>query len=163
MMDHETDPLLNEIGTAVFRLRRIWYRPGLMRGTPELHQVSDLMVADAIGRLTASGPAVTVGAVAEQLDIDPSTASRLVAHATAAGLINRRPCSGDGRRADLRLTAAGERIRQAVRRLRAEYLADLIADWSAAERADFARLLTRFADAATRREIRPEGLDQIFA
>ncbi|MBT2208299.1 MarR family winged helix-turn-helix transcriptional regulator [Actinomadura sp. NEAU-AAG7] len=183
----EADPVLAEIGVALFHLRRVWAKPDLMKriraqtsggpgGRPL--QISNLMVVNAIAALTAEageerkGPApdeadcaceVTVGAVAERLEVDPSTASRLVGHAIDAGLVSRRPSPVDARRANLGLTPAGRRVKQVSERFRRAYLDELMAGWSEGERSEFARLLTRFADAAAARApMYPDGIDQIF-
>jgi DNA-binding MarR family transcriptional regulator len=112
-----------------------------------------------------SGPGrdVTVGAVAERLDIDPSTASRLVGHAISAGFVARRPSPRDARRANLQLTDAGRRLQAVADRFRRAYLAELLADWTEAERAEFARLLARFTHAAVRGPMDPATIDKIFA
>ncbi|MFG2006760.1 MarR family winged helix-turn-helix transcriptional regulator [Spirillospora sp. NPDC048911] len=109
-----------------------------------------------------SGAEVTVGAVAERLEIDPSTASRLVGHAIDAGLVSRRPSPVDARRANLGLTDAGMRVKQVADRFRRAYLGELMTGWSEEDREDFARLLTRFADAAARCPMDFDGIDKIF-
>jgi DNA-binding MarR family transcriptional regulator len=203
-----TDPLLAEIGGAVFQLRRVWSRPDMMRKVREQTgsqplQASNLMVVHAIAHLTGEtheaqaretqaregkareGKAreaqareaqareaqareaealgeVTVGAVAERLEIDPSTASRLVGHAIDAGLVSRRPSPTDARRANLQLTEAGERVKQVSHRFRMAYLANLMEDWAEEEKAEFARLLTRFTDAVARCPLGLEGIGKIF-
>ncbi|TDD80395.1 MarR family transcriptional regulator [Actinomadura darangshiensis] len=169
----EPDPDLSEIATALFHLRRVWAKPDLVKrvraqtstcadGRPL--QLSNLMVVNAVAALTAAESAdeVTVGAVAERLEIDPSTASRLVGHAIDAGLVTRRPSPVDARRANLGLTDAGRRVKQVSDRFRRAYLDELMTGWSARERADFARLLTRFADAAVRAPMYPDGIGRIF-
>ncbi|TMQ89876.1 winged helix-turn-helix transcriptional regulator [Actinomadura soli] len=175
------DPVLVDIGAALFHLRRVWAKPDLMKRiraqTPGERplQISNLMVVNAVAALTAaaeeSEPAdaadrscreVTVGAVAERLEIDPSTASRLVGHAIDAGLLSRRPSPVDARRANLGLTGAGRRVKRVADRFRRAYLDELMTGWSAGERAEFARLLTRFADAAVRVPRYSDGIDEIF-
>lgn len=174
------DPALTEIATALFHLRRVWAKPDLMKriraqtsagpdGRPL--QLSNLMVVNAVAALTAAAERpecaarrreVTVGAVAERLEIDPSTASRLVGHAIDAGLVSRRPSPIDARRANLGLTEAGRRVKRVSDRSRRAYLDALMAGWTAEERAEFARLLTRFADAAARAPGYSDGIDKIF-
>ena len=130
------DPALTEIATALFHLRRVWAKPDLMKriraqtsagpdGRPL--QLSNLMVVNAVAALTAAAERpecaarrreVTVGAVAERLEIDPSTASRLVGHAIDAGLVSRRPSPIDARRANLGLTEAGRRVKRVSDRSR---------------------------------------------
>lgn len=183
------DSVLSEISLAVFQLRRIWAKPDLMKkiraqtsggpgGRPL--QISNLMVVHAVAALSEAGTTavppscddaaaapgveceVTVGAVAERLEIDPSTASRLVGHAIDAGLVSRRPSPVDARRANLGLTEAGLRVKRVADRFRRAYFAELMADWTPAERGEFARLLTRFADAAAQAPMDPDGIDKIF-
>ncbi|HEU5024418.1 MAG TPA: MarR family transcriptional regulator [Spirillospora sp.] len=124
---------------------------------------------DAVGDAPGDAPGdaevsceITVGAVADRLEIDPSTASRLVGHAIDAGLVSRRPSPVDARRANLGLTDAGRRVKQVADRYRRAYYHGLMTDWTDAERAEFARLLTRFADAAARDPMDPDGIDKIF-
>jgi DNA-binding MarR family transcriptional regulator len=176
------DPVLSDVSLALFHLRRLWIKPEMMKriraqtsagpgGRPL--QVSNLMVVHAVAALSAAGqdagadsgagvPEVTVGAVAERLEIDPSTASRLVGHAIDAGLVSRRPSPVDARRANLGLTEAGLRVKQVADRSRRAYLDQLMSGWTAEERTEFARLLTRFAEAAARTPVDEHGVDKIF-
>jgi DNA-binding MarR family transcriptional regulator len=139
-------------------------------------QTSSLLVVHAVAQLStddggeaspssSAGRAedVTVGAVAERLSIDPSTASRLVGHAIDAGFVARRPSPRDARRANLQLTDAGRRLKAVADRFRRAYLAELLADWTEAERAEFARLLTRFTEAAVRTPMSAAAVEKIFA
>jgi DNA-binding MarR family transcriptional regulator len=167
------DPVLVEIGLAVFHLRRVWAKPDLMRKIREQTegsrplQMSNLMVVHAVAGLSAdpsctSTDEVTVGAVADRLEIDPSTASRLVGHAIDAGLVSRRPSPVDARRANLQLTDAGRRVRQVAHRFRMAYLAEITADWTEEERVQFALLLKRFTHAAAQAPMDPDGIVKIF-
>lgn len=178
-----TDRVLAEIADGLFHLRRAWAKPVIERmqrqppGGRPLH-LSNLMVVyavDAVPARPAIAPdgqrergergqrEVNVGDVAERLEIDPSTASRLVGHAIDAGLVSRRPSPADARRADLRLTDAGRRVKLVADRYRQRYLDTLLAEWSDDERRQFARMLTRFADAATCRPMDLSGVGRIFA
>ncbi|MBO2454792.1 winged helix-turn-helix transcriptional regulator [Actinomadura barringtoniae] len=171
-----SDPALSDIALALFHLRRVWAKPDLMKriraqtsggpgGRPL--QLSNLMVVHAVAALSCepasqNGEEVTVGAVAERLEIDPSTASRLVGHAIDAGLISRRPSPVDARRANLGLTDAGVRVKQVAERFRRAYLDELMAGWTGTERKEFARLLSRFAESAASSPMDFDGVDQIF-
>lgn len=167
------DPVLSGIDVALFHLRRVWAKPDLMKriraqnpcgpGARPL-QLSNLMVVHAVDELAATEPAVevTVGAVADTLDVDPSTASRLVTHAIDAGLVSRRPSPLDARRANLGLTDTGRRVKAVADRFRRSYLDGLMTGWTDADRAAFARLLTRFADTAARVPMDPDGVLRIF-
>src|SRR5919108_206914 len=112
MSSTRAESILAQIETALFHVRRVWAKPEIMRKLREQDpsgrpvQTSSLLVVHAVAGLPAD---VTVGAVAERLEIDPSTASRLVGHAIDAGLVSRRPSPTDARRANLGLTDAGSR------------------------------------------------------
>ncbi|MDL4821029.1 MarR family winged helix-turn-helix transcriptional regulator [Actinomadura opuntiae] len=189
MSGDRPDPVLAAIGAALFHLRRVWIKPDMMKrirartaggpgGRPL--QISNLMVVNAVAGLIEDPPTeppgdgggtgddagapceITVGAVADRLEIDPSTASRLVGHAIDAGLVSRRPSPVDARRANLGLTDAGRRVKQVADRYRRAYYHGLMTGWTDTERAEFARLLTRFADAAARDPMDPDGIDKIF-
>lgn len=151
-MSPHIDPSVAEIERAAFQLRRLWAKPHLLQrlredcGTGERPiQVSSLLVIHAIAQGQGD---VTVGAVADYLDIDPSTASRLVGHAIDAGFVSRSPSPVDARRARLRLTEAGDRVSAITDEFRRSFIAQLVADWSEEDREEFARLLSRFAKAA---------------
>jgi DNA-binding MarR family transcriptional regulator len=164
----DIDPTVVEIDQAAFALRRLWSKPPLVRHLREQGsegrpiQLSNLMVINVVAQLNIEGAGdVTVGAVAERLDIDPSTASRLVGHAIDAGFVSRRPSPVDARRVDLSLTEAGDRVKAATDVFRRCYIGQLVADWSERDRAEFARLLRRFTDAAAN-TVESEGMEKIF-
>ncbi|MEU8320380.1 MarR family winged helix-turn-helix transcriptional regulator [Nonomuraea sp. NPDC048881] len=94
--------------------------------------------------IEAAGGRLTVSAVAEALNVDQPRASRLVTAAVTAGLVRREADQADGRRAWLVLTDAGAAALTQARQARQAAFASATAGWSAAERAEFARLLTRF-------------------
>jgi DNA-binding MarR family transcriptional regulator len=150
----DIDPSVAEIEQAAFQLRRLWAKPQLLRRLRE-HceqgqgiQLSNLMVIYAVARQGEEHGDVTVGAVAEHLDVDPSTASRLVGHAIDAGFVSRQASPVDARRAHLQLTDAGRRIKRMADEFRRHFIGRLVADWTPDEREQFARLLRRFSDAA---------------
>ncbi|MFB9838502.1 MarR family winged helix-turn-helix transcriptional regulator [Actinoallomurus acaciae] len=154
-MNPHIDPSVAEIERAAFQLRRLWAKPHLLQrlrercGSGERPiQLSSLLVIHAIAGQDAGQGDVTVGAVADFLDIDPSTASRLVGHATDAGFVSRTSSPVDARRAHLRLTEAGDRVRALTDELRRRFIAQLVADWPEEDRRMFAHLLGRFAEAA---------------
>ena len=155
-----------KIDTALFRLRRIWSRSFRTRrpngSHPAVH-MSNVLVVHAIVRLSADCAEVTVGAVAENLGIDPSTASRFVNDAICAGLVERRASEVDARRVRLLLTDRGRRVLDVVTGYRRDYIDGLVSDWSERDRETLARLLTRLADATSRTPSDLSGLDSLVA
>jgi DNA-binding MarR family transcriptional regulator len=64
-----------------------------------------------------------------------------------AGLVRREADQTDGRRSCLVLTDEGSAALEQAHRARQAAFATAMEGWSAAERAEFARLLTRFVEA----------------
>lgn len=135
---------------ALIRLRRMW-----AAGTPRFRQagetveMSTVLVVDTVDRLTEAGPVTeaTVAVVADRLDVAPSTASRLVDRAVAAGMVRRTRSSADPRRAPLELTAEGRALAARATAFRLAYLRTLTTEWTESERRSLATLLGRFATA----------------
>lgn len=153
---HDDDDAINQVDQAVFRLRRIWQKPTLNRqlraargdDSAQVH-LSNIFVVHAIARVAAECDSeITIGAVADRLDVDPSTASRLVGGAIEAGMVTRRASEADARRAQLTLTDAGRAVLDHAANVRRKYIGGLMADWSAEDKETFGRLLARFSDAA---------------
>src|SRR3954469_11046269 len=95
---------------------------------------------------------MTATRLAEALHLDISTITRQVAPLLSAGLLDR--VSGPGMGAMLRVTPAGAREVRRVRKARQALMAELTADWTDAERAEFAGLLQRFNGAIRARRAR---------
>ncbi|MGP3914194.1 MarR family winged helix-turn-helix transcriptional regulator [Nonomuraea sp. 10N515B] len=102
---------------------------------------------DVLDVIEAAREPVTVTAVAQALSVDQPRASRLVAAAVEAGLVRREADQADGRRSCLVLTDEGSAALERAHRARQAAFATAMEGWSAAERAEFARLLTRFVEA----------------
>jgi DNA-binding MarR family transcriptional regulator len=95
--------------------------------------------------LTRTGP-MRSSDLAGELNLDQSTVSRHVAQLATAGLVARTPDPIDGRAHLVEVTPAG---RQRAHELVASRVRDLVAvveTWSDADRAELARLLTRFSE-----------------
>ena len=103
-------------------------------------------VLDIIEEAEEAGRRATVTSVAAALNIDQPRASKLVAAAVAAGLVRREADQADGRRALLVRTPAGRRLSAQAHAFRRQVFGAAMAGWPAADRAEFARLLTRFVE-----------------
>jgi DNA-binding MarR family transcriptional regulator len=104
-------------------------------------------VLDVVEEAEQNSEPATVTSVAAALGVDQPRASKLVAAAVAAGLVRREADQQDGRRALLVRTPAGQRVSAEIHAVRQQAIASAVADWPADERAEFARLLTRFVTA----------------
>ncbi|WP_431931595.1 MarR family winged helix-turn-helix transcriptional regulator [Nonomuraea jabiensis] len=96
--------------------------------------------------IEAGEGSVTVSTVAQALSVDQPRASRLVAAAVAAGLVRREADQADGRKAWLVLTEAGRAALEQAHRGRQAAFAAAMEEWPEEDRAEFARLLTRFVE-----------------
>ncbi len=97
--------------------------------------------------LIAAPEPLSVGALGEAIGVDQPRASRLVQQGVDRGLVRREADPADARRTRIALTDHGRALVGRFRGARHEAIATALSDFSAAERADFARLLTKFAGA----------------
>jgi DNA-binding MarR family transcriptional regulator len=143
-------------GPALFRLVRFWSRrwaAGVARDTNgDAGHIAHVLVLEAIDAASVNGCAL-IGAVASELGLDRSNASRMLAAAVSAGLVIKEVSPEDGRRTQLELTAAGQELLAAARSWQEQTFAQLVADWPAADVRRFATYLTRLAS----QPVRPLG------
>lgn len=93
------------------------------------------------------GP-MNLAAVAAELDVNPSNASRTCDRLIKAGLLDRRASEVDRRNIALTLTPAGRRLVDKVTRRRRAAIARVLRKMDAADRAALADALTAFGEAA---------------
>ncbi|EHS52747.1 transcriptional regulator, MarR family [Rhizobium sp. PDO1-076] len=143
----DADPALAGIGRAMTRMRlligrRFVGRMALKRIGTGL-ELSDI---DAIGVIKRVAPhqEVTVGAIAEQMRIDPSRGSRIVADLVRQGLLERAASQEDGRRSIVRMTAAGKQVLEQIEEIKQELIVEATAGWPQEDIVKFAALYDRF-------------------
>jgi DNA-binding MarR family transcriptional regulator len=136
-------------GPALFRLVRYWSRrwAGGVSGevAGEQRTVAAVLVVEAVHTIGTASGAATVGAVAHQLGLDQSGASRMVRDATAAGFLARAESTQDRRRAALQLTEEGHALLAASHDWQRHAFHELTADWDEDDRVRFAGYLVRLA------------------
>ncbi|ADO74592.1 MarR family winged helix-turn-helix transcriptional regulator [Stigmatella aurantiaca] len=136
------------------RLRRSFTRRAISRQLEqelgEAVATSRAFVTDALDQGPSGQEGVTVGEVAERLGIDPSRASRMVTEAIEAGDVVRVVSQLDGRRTCLELTPQGRALADAAGQHRRHFFAAVMAEWRAADREEFARLLDQFVTSLDR-------------
>ncbi|MES1929687.1 MarR family transcriptional regulator [Salinisphaera dokdonensis CL-ES53] len=89
----------------------------------------------------------SVGALAEQVNLDASTVTRQVAAMKQAGLVDKLDNPDDRRGGFVTITDAGRDAASRVRDRRLERVELAFDEWSEQERQEFARLTARFNDA----------------
>lgn len=109
------------------------------------HALSAIMrIQNGYGRPHAQE--VTVGLLAEELNLDPSRASRIAADLVERGLLARAVSQEDGRRSVLVPTAAAGALLEAFLRAKWQRTMKLFATWSEADIVAFASLFARYSD-----------------
>lgn len=146
------DALLAEAAESLFRLGRLFSKMGVLSsGTRRSARVVDLsriLVVQAVESIQAqSNQDATVGMIAQQLAVEPSTASRLVADTIKDGYVSRSVSLIDSRRVQLELTEAGRLLGQDARAYQTDIFRQVTHDWTEAERSEFARLFVQFTAA----------------
>jgi DNA-binding MarR family transcriptional regulator len=96
--------------------------------------------------LHAEKVSLRVTDLAERLGIDAPAVTRKAQRLEHLGLVSRARDAEDARACRLRLSARGEEAISRFLLARHQWLTTLLAGWPPEERADFARLICRFAD-----------------
>lgn len=99
-----------------------------------------------LSRLEHASEPPRLSDIAGRAGLDLSTISRKVAALERRGLVERAAHPGDRRASTLRITADGRRLLRKMHRAHSQVLAEVLDDWTDAERAQFAALLRRFVD-----------------
>lgn len=144
-------------------MRRLWSPTTSGRPTPGASPGVDLSTVLVVHVAGETEKGLPVNEVADRLGVAAATASRLCDRAVAGGYLRKVPGEHDARQRTLTLTAAGAELRRESAAFRRDYLAHLLAGWTADEIEHFERLLTRFASSVAEhppqsRSPRPEGL-----
>lgn len=142
MAADDRDEILDSVGAAFSRLRRRTSQSVTDHGMSRRDLTRNLI----INLVDEADGGITVGAVADQLNVDPSVASRMVADCIESGYLERTASQSDGRRTVLNLTAAGIELRDVFRRLQRQSFEQITAGWAPSDQLAFARLLIRYAD-----------------
>ncbi|WP_031468623.1 MarR family winged helix-turn-helix transcriptional regulator [Sciscionella sediminilitoris] len=95
----------------------------------------------------ANGGATKLVTLAEQLGVNPSTATRTVDRLISSGMVTREANPASRREILLRLSPEGERVVERVTSQRRAEIAEIVARMPAAERAGFVEALWSFARA----------------
>jgi DNA-binding MarR family transcriptional regulator len=135
---------LDHLDELLVELRRVLLRPGYRRALlGDLDATVGLATVRLLRTVQRAPEPPSIGEVAEVLAIDPSTASRLVERAAESGLLERRACANDRRRARLHLCPAGAELLATVTARRRAVLAMAVDSWDHDELTALQALLER--------------------
>lgn len=128
-------------GQTLFEFVRHWSRRS---GAPLNHMMKQngrhVLVIEAIGALTKRGSA-TINAVADEIGIDQSGASRLVKEATLAGYLEMKPSPLDARQRQVVLSKAGKALLIEAYSWQEKIFQQLTLGWKDEERKAFHRAM----------------------
>ncbi len=150
--DRIHDPeTLQRLDRALLRMRRSVVRPEIVAvpipaldHSVDLAKVMACLAVSDLHALAEPHPTVTVKDVAAALELDHSTASRLLVDMQAEGLIERSSDPADRRRTVVDLTPTGEAVVRESSSIRTWAIDMMLAEWSEADLAEFTRLVERF-------------------
>lgn len=133
-------------GQVLFAFVRHWAR----RASVADHDVAErgrlVLVTEAVHALSRRGIAVTVNAVAREIGVDQSGASRLVKSAVAAGFLATQASGADGRRREATVTSSGHTMLEHAHQWQEQVFDRLTEGWSEQQRRDFQRAMTDLVD-----------------
>ncbi|WP_433262006.1 MarR family winged helix-turn-helix transcriptional regulator [Actinosynnema sp. CS-041913] len=146
MDDEASPPPATGPGQVLFEFVRHWSRRWNAPGDgPAAQRGRLVLVTEAVRSLGGRGVA-TVNAVAREIGIDQSGASRLVKDAVGAGYLEMRPSAADARRREVSVTAAGLDLLRDAHRWQEAVFDHLTAQWTARQRAEFHRAMLRLLE-----------------
>jgi DNA-binding MarR family transcriptional regulator len=131
-LEGDQDQLFHALVVLISRLRR-------MKGSEHGGRVALLSHIDGLAP-------VRMSELASKACLDQSTVSRHLRQLEDDSLVTRAPDPDDRRATLLELSPAGREVLDRHIRARSELIASATAAWSAQDRADLTRLLTRLAD-----------------
>ncbi|MFE5505107.1 MarR family winged helix-turn-helix transcriptional regulator [Amycolatopsis japonica] len=120
-------------GQALFAFVRHWSR----RTAAVADQGRLVLVCEAAHSLAERGAERTVNAIAVEIGLDQSGASRLVKAAIEAGQLTMEASRSDGRRREVSLTAAGRAMLDQAHRWQEQVFDQLTDGWSEKRRSEF--------------------------
>lgn len=124
-------------------------RVGRRMKTKHPGETHDQSAIVALHTLRCRG-ALRLSELAAVIELDASTASRLVRGLENEGLVERAPDPDDGRASQVVLTEAGGKRLDEFSQRRKELLTQAMSDWKRSDIETFATLMGRFADGVTR-------------
>ncbi|MGH3499483.1 MAG: MarR family winged helix-turn-helix transcriptional regulator [Nocardioidaceae bacterium] len=133
-------------GQILFTFVRHWSRRSSDREHKPAEQGRLVLVTEAVHFLMQRSIAATVNAVAHEVGIDQSGASRLVKSATEAGYLTMQASEGDGRRRQATVTPSGHAMLEQAHDWQ-EHVFDLLTEgWSEQRRHEFQQAMTDLID-----------------
>lgn len=142
-------------GQVLFAFVRHWSRRSSANDHEATEQGRLVLVTEAVHSLTQRGIAATVNAIAHEIGIDQSGASRLLKSASEAGYLTMRPSETDARRRQAAVTPSGRAMLKRAHLWQEQVFDRLTEGWSEQQRRDFQQAMTDLIDRSYALEARP--------
>jgi DNA-binding MarR family transcriptional regulator len=133
-------------GQTLFEFVRHWSRRTAATDPRTAEQGRLVLVTEAIDSLTRRGEPATINAIAYEIGIDQSGASRLVKSATDAGLIELWILDTDARRRHATVTSTGYAMLKNAHAWQEKVFNQLTDDWTPDQRRAFQQAMTTLID-----------------
>ena len=132
-------------GQVLFHFVRHWARrPAAADAGGEQGRL--VLVCEAVHALSRRGAPATVNAIAQEIGIDQSGASRLITSAAAGDYLAMAASPADGRRREASLTPAGRSMLDQAHRWQEDIFLQLTTGWSDKKRRDFQQAMAELID-----------------
>ncbi len=115
---------------------------GLEAADEHTSKIVTLEAVHAAGRIGDS----SIAAIAEQLGVDRSGASRMITAAANHGLVSKRSADSDQRRTEVDITETGHALLETAHAWQADAFQAMTANWAPEDVEQFATHLRRLAD-----------------
>ncbi len=142
--DDRADLVDDELLAAVQRLGRLMASRQVSTRIAEVAGADISQQGVQIVRALSRDGECTIAGLAAAAHMDISAVSRQLRPLEEAGLVARSAAAQDGRVALVSLTAAGRKVGRRIREVGLRHLDESLSGWSERDRAQLARLLTRF-------------------
>lgn len=133
-------------GQVLFGFVRHWSRRSATGDLGVAEQGRLVLVSEAVHSLTERAMAATINAIASEIGIDQSGASRLVKSTTAAGYLVMVASATDGRQREASLTPTGRAMLVDAHRWQEDVFDQLTKGWSEKRRREFYEAMTDLMD-----------------
>jgi DNA-binding MarR family transcriptional regulator len=133
-------------GQVLFAFVRHWSRRSSVSDNTVAEQGRLVLVTEAVHSLTQRGIAASVNAVAHEIGVDQSGASRLIKSAAEAGYLTMQASETDGRRRQATVTSSGHTMLKQAHDWQEQIFNLLAEGWSEQQRRDFQQAMTDLID-----------------
>ncbi len=128
-------------GQILFGFVRHWSRRSTAGDGSVAERGRLVLATEAVAALVGREEPATVNAVADEIGIDQSGASRLIKSAVDAGYLTMRTAPSDGRRREAAVTPIGRNALRHAHEWQERMFDELTAGWSQQRRDDFQRAM----------------------